>query len=811
MTVILFIYAGIVYPQGQQRSMPGSGSGAGKITGILTDSQTSQPIGYGSVVLFRAKDSIMVNGSISNDKGNFTIDKVPFGKYFLKVTFVGYSTARVNNITVAPKNSDVELKEIKLKPSSVSTQEVVITSERDMIVNNLDKKVINVDKNIASAGGTAVDVMQTVPSVTVDANGGVSLRGNSNVTILIDGKPSGLAGVSSSDVLSQIPASSIESIEVVTNPSAKYDPEGTSGIINIVMKKKSIQGINGIASLNAGSGDRYNGSINLNYRRDSFNFFGSYDTRFGNMNNTGASDRISTMGGFTSYLDQNSINKNRMIFQNFNLGTDYYLNDFNTLTFSVQHRNINGEGHSSNDNRNLDSANTLTRLFTRVNDSDRKIKTFDYTLSYKKTFDTKSQELTADIIYSNNKMGRGEDIRQKDFGNGSSFSSNLQHANSDMKNDMMIIQSNYVQPYGENGRIELGWKSNLRKSTSNYDYYNYNDLESAWIANLLLKNYYEYNEKIHAVYGIFSGVFAGIKYQAGLRAEQVYATSKLELTNESFDNNYFSLYPTLHLVQEFSDEQELALSYSRRVDRPNGRQLNPFVDYSDSLNIVYGNPKLKPQYINSYELGYSKVWEKSSFSSSLFYRQTDGIISNISSINEAGVTKTTFENLNNGISYGVEVIGSKPIADWWKLNANFTYFKSIIHGGEAGNDLNSESYSWTGKLNNNFSLGNNFSLQLMANYRAPVVMIQGKMKEMYFADVAMRKDLLEGKLALTLRVSDLFNTMKFNSESFGTGFFTNSTNKMNSRAVYLGVSYKINNYNQQKEKPKQTDSSVEDF
>ncbi|MGE5400978.1 MAG: TonB-dependent receptor domain-containing protein [Ignavibacteriales bacterium] len=790
------------------------GAAIGKLSGVLIDARTLQPVEYGSVVLHRMKDSSMVNGAISDEKGRFIIDKIPYGKYFIKISFVGYTNKRVGEILINPQKENVELGTINLNPSSVSTQEVVITSEKDMIVNNLDKKVINVDKNVASAGGSAIDVMQSIPSVSVDASGSVSMRGNSNVTVLIDGKPSGLMGLSSSDVLSQIPASSIESIEVVTNPSARYDPEGTSGIINIVLKKKANQGVNGIATLNAGNNNRYNLSLNINYKKEKFNLFGSYDNRLGHFIGNTLTDRTTSLNDVTTYLNQDVHNNGKMSSHNFNFGADYFLNDKNTLTLTLQHRimgmDLNGtQGYSS-----LDMNRSLLSYFERRNEAGRNIKSFEYSLNYKGTSSLKGEELTADATYSANTMNRNEDVSQRHFGQNEIMRefSPIQRTESGNKVGMLLVEVNYARPLRESSRIEAGFKSTIRNLSMSYDAYGFASPEGVWINNPLLRNHFDYQEQIHAVYAMFSGSLDALKYQAGLRAEQVLTDSKLELSAESFKNNYFSLYPTAHLSVEFDGNQEALLSYSRRVDRPNYRQLNPYVDYSDSLNIVSGNPRLMPQYINSYELGYSKSWEKSSFTSTVFYRQTSGIITSYSKLLDNGVTNTSFMNLNTGTSYGAELIANKPLLEWWKINVNFSYFRTIINGNAAGNSVSTDNYSWTGKLNSNMTLWENINLMIMANYKAPQITAQGRSKELYSADAAVRRDFLDGKLSVTLRISDIFNTMKYNSETYGPGFYINSRSSMDSRAVFLGLTYKINNYNKPKEKEKNgNDTDADSF
>ena len=310
----------------------------GKVSGTIIDAQNSQPIEYANVVVYRWKDSSVVGGTVSNSQGKFLIDKIGFGRYYFKVSYIGYSTKRYDSLLVTPRKTEYSYKLIKLKPKNVNLNEVVINSQKEATNYNLDKKVFNVDLNLANSGGTAVDVLQNIPSVTVDADGGVAVRGNTNITVLVDGKPAELAGFSGSDVLAQIPASSIESIELVTNPSAKYDPDGTGGIINVILKRKSNLGLNGTLMGNAGTKGRYNSSVNLNLRSDNFNIFSSYDGRFFNMLNGGNTVRTSSTSGVSSTLDQLSNNTNNMKNNSFNIGADYFLTEQDILSFSTQFR-----------------------------------------------------------------------------------------------------------------------------------------------------------------------------------------------------------------------------------------------------------------------------------------------------------------------------------------------------------------------------------------------------------------------------------------------------------------------------------------
>ncbi|NVO20221.1 MAG: TonB-dependent receptor [Bacteroidetes bacterium] len=788
-----------------QSSKGKSGNGPGKpaegfgvITGTLHDATTAEPIAYGNIFLLRIPDSSMVTGAISDTRGRFTLDKLPAGNYILKLRFIGYKTTFIPSINISASNADIQLGEIKLQAKVASLSEVEITSQRSMITNNLDKKVITVDKNMAVGGGTATDIMENIPSVSVDADGNVSLRGNTNITLLIDGKPSSQAGIATSDVLNQIPANAIESIEVITNPSVRYDPDGTSGIINIVMKKKALQGFNGMISGNAGTGDKYNGSLNLNFRQEKFNIFLGADGRMNHMKTSLDNKRTSDYNEIKSVLLQSQSGNMRRDMYNLNGGFDYFVNTRNTLTISIQHRNMSFGSQGNMHNSDYDGNEILQRYFERYTDNTRSVKSNDYTLSYKHLFPQKGREFTNDIIFNTNQMDNGSDIRQQDYSSdgGTSIGIPLLQNNTALNdNNLLTLQGNYVYPKEEAGRIEAGYKAAIRDMKMRYDYSNFNDSTGSFVTREDLKNHYDYKDQIYAIYGLYGNSIGEFEYQAGLRFEQVWTRSKVALDNKEYNSSYSSFYPSLHTQYKLGNEWELQFSYSRRVERPSPRELNPYIDYSDSLNIETGNPALKPEYSNSIELGVEKYWDKSSLSSSLFYDNTHNSVEDISRIGSNNITITMPMNIGKNQSYGVELVGSSNPAKWIRINANLSVFREITGAIPDQNIPGSDRISWSSKLNTTFNPWKDGTLQLIANYSSPTRSSQEFHKEQYYADASFRQDFLKNKLSLTLRLTDIFNTRKFSETTYGNGFTTESRRYRESRVLYIGFQLKINNYN----------------
>ena len=785
-------------PSGAKAIAGGNGAkeGFGVITGALHDATTGEHVEYGSVLLFRSSDSSMVTGSITDARGKFLIEKIVPGRYYIRIQFIGYESMIIPALNISVKNADIKLGDINVLPKASFLSGVGVTAERAMITNNLDKKVISIDKNMAIGGGTATDVMENVPSVSVDADGNVSLRGNSNITLLIDGKPSSQAGIAASDVLNQIPASAIENVEVITNPSVRYDPDGTSGIINIVLKKKALQGFNGMISGNAGTGDKYNGSLNLNYRQDKFNLFLGADGRMNHMKTSMENTRTTNYSDLVNVLKQSQKGDMDRNMYSLSGGIDYFINTRNNLTLSAQHRNMAFDSRGNTHNSTFDSANFLSRYFERSTANNRNVNSNDVTLSYKHLFPQKGREYTNDLIISSNEMKNSSDISQQDFvAQGIEPIGNplLQLNIARNTNKAMTLQGNYIYPMDETGRIEAGYKAELRDMAMRYDYSIYED--TAWVSQEDLKNHYDYTDQLYAIYGIYGNSFKKLSYQAGLRFEQVWTNSKVAVTNTDYNSSYSSFYPSLHFQYDLGKDRELQFSYSRRVARPSPRELNPYIDYSDSLNIETGNPALKPEFSNSFEFGMQKTWRLGSVTSSLFYKKTNDVVEDISRLQSNGVTITKPMNINTNSSYGLETVGSANPIKWMKVNANVSLFRNENSAIPEENIEGSSRFSWSSRLNMTFIPWEGGSLQVIGTYNSPTREVQEYHKAQYFADASFRQDMFKNKLSLSLRLTDIFNTRTFYENTYGNDFTSESKRYRESRILYAGIQLKINNYN----------------
>lgn len=800
--------------QGDKTGGNGATQGFGVISGALHDASTKEHVEYGNILLFKAKDSTMITGTITDAKGKFLFNNVAAGNYYIRASFIGYEDMFYPGINISQRSADIKMGDLFIKPKMSGLEEVEIIAEKSLITNNLDKKVITVDKTMALSGGTATDIMENVPSVAVDAEGNVSMRGNSNITLLIDGKPASQAGISSSDILNQLPASAIESIEVITNPSVRYDPDGTSGIINIVLKKKALQGFNGQVSGTVGTNEKYNGSLNLNYRTNKINFFVGADGRYNVTETSSESERTSSFSDYENVLKQTQEGESFRNSMNFNGGIDYFIDTRNNITLSVQRRDMTFGQEGLMTNKNYYDTDSLLDSYNRYTDSKRNIQSMGYNLSYKHTFAEKGREFTQDFMFYNNEMNNDQFIDQHNFDPVTNEEIGLvqsQHNYATNKNYFFTAQGNYIHPFTSGARIETGYKVSYRDLGMDYDYTTYNHNTGEWEEQVLLKNHYDYKEQIYAVYGIYGATWKKLRYQAGLRYEQVYNKSKVEQTGLTYSNPYYNFFPSLHTQYDLGKNRELQLSYSRRVDRPSPREMNPYIDYSDSLNVRQGNPALQPEYTNSLELGILKYWDKTSLTSNLFFRNTTGLIEDITVLDTTGISYTMPQNINNSKSFGIEFVASANPYKWLRINGNLSLYEYQVSDVPEYQIPATESFTWSGRLNATFMYSKDGSFQLIGNYMSPTSSLQSTRESNYTVDASLRHDFFKSKLTVSLRVTDIFNTRNFNSVTTGTNYTTINNRYMESRVLYVGVQMKLNNYSKKPEKNSNGESQDEGF
>ena len=825
LSFILLLQISYIIAQRPDGMPQGQGEKIGELRGIISDKTTNSPMSFANVVLYKQRDSSMVDGAITNEKGAFSFTKLPYGRFYMMVQFVGYPPHRIDSIFIRPNAPAVDMGNIMIQVKAVALDEVVIKGQKDALEFNLDRKVINIDQNIAAASSTAAEIMQTIPSVSVDVDGNVSLRGSSNVIILIDGRPSMLTS------LDQLPASMVESVELITNPSAKYDPDGTSGMINIILKKKKEAGYNGMFSLNVGTGNKLNSSLNANYRKNKLNLFLDVNTRFDAMKGTSNLNRETTFYDtiFTLLQNQNSTMKSN--FNNVRAGFDYFFNKKNTLSFSANYNIRNFNNQQNNDYKNYIEAGgneSLSNYFKQISDNKNTGSGNELGLNYKKTFDKKIQELTIDLFYSNSDMNNKSELTKNFFDTNmepANINPFLQSITNNTNRKNITAQLDYVQPVGNGGRIETGYKFSLNNSDMIYNMFQWDYNSYSWLNDTLASNQFIYKEQIHSGYFIYSNTIKEkFKYQAGLRAEQSFINGNQVTMNQQYKRDTLNLFPSVHLKYDLTDKHSFSLSYSRRINRPGSRVLNPFINYSDPINLSKGNPYLNPEFINSYELGYSFNYKKTSINSTVFYRNTEGIISRIMTIeNNSFTSMTTYENINKEESYGVEFIVSQDLFKWWKLNANYSHYRTQLYGANVNTQAN-DDISWTFKLNSVMKFHKSLEVQTTFNYDSPQIVTGGMsnyrmggdagglgiQSANYFINLNVKKGIMKDKGTLSLSLRDILKSQKYDVVTYGDNFISHVERRRDSRVLFVGFSYRINEYRKPKVKKNPDDTEEGD-
>ncbi|MBK7938898.1 MAG: TonB-dependent receptor [Lewinellaceae bacterium] len=785
--------------------------GKNKITGKTFDAHTGSPLGYATVTLYSRADSTPVTGNITDDAGVFTLEAKP-GTYFVKIDFLAYTSVYLSDITVSEGTAPVALGNIKMQPAATMLDEVVVQAEKSSMQLALDKKIFNVGKDLGNAGGNAADILSNIPSVSVDVDGNVSLRGTNNVKILIDGKPSGLVSFKGADGLRQLQGSLIDRVEVVTNASARYEAEGTGGIINIILKKERTRGLNGSFDLITGYPTNFGGAVNLNLRRERLNFFINSGVAYRNSPGDGSVYQ-EVYSGDTTYIYRQANERDNLGFnKNVRAGLDYFFNPKNILTAAYTWRSSKGERSSFLEYTDyLFSTDNPSGITTRTQDEQETEPNSEYALTYKKTFEREGHELTAEVRYLDNWEDSDQDFVERSFlpdYTPTGAPEVLEHSYNFETEKQLLLQLDYIHPFGKDGKFESGLRSTFRDMTNDYLVERFAD--GAWQPVDGLNNNFIYDENIHAAYAILGNKIKRFSYQLGLRAEMTDVSTILKQTDESNPRDYTSLFPSTHFTYDLPGQNAVQLSYSRRVRRPRYWDLNPFMTFTDNRNFFGGNPDLEPEFTNVFEIGHVKYMDQASLSSSLYYRHTTGKIERIRRVDDQGNATTRPENLSKEDAFGLEFTASYSPYKWWKVDGNFNFFRAITNGDNLGESFQSDTYGWFSRLTSKFSFWKGTDLQLRGNYESKLQNTQGYRKPNWFIDLAISKDILKNNGTLTLNVSDLFNTRRHRFVSEGDNFYTYNNFQWRARQINLTLNYRLH---QQKAKPdkKQGEGEGGDF
>ena len=701
---------------------------------------------------------------------------------------MGYRESISEVFTLSKKNLSYDAGTILLRESSVKLNEVTVTSQKEMFNSAIDRKVYNVQKDIVSATGTVSDLLQNIPSIQVDVDGNVTLRGSSNMQILIDGKTSPLMASSSADILQQIPASSVDKIEVITNPSAKYKPDGTAGIINIVLKKDSNNGLNGSLGANAGNSSRYNARANVNYKSGDLNLFGSYnirrDTRY--MYTSDNRREIDSSTNMLMNYDQSGTGFNTPLSHFVVTGFDYTLGRADKTGLSANFRSrkytsndfsliniIEGGAVSSNYNRNrIDYDQTteggLTGFYQHnFNDEDNTLRIEFHGAS---GFDQEDNRYTN--IYHAPQVKTTRD---------NTLIRNMERTGE--------ISAEYHYKASDNMTFEAGYNGTFSRHDFPFSGEYYDTVSQSFVIDTDVTNHYMYRQSIHAIYGTLETEVDNLGILGGLRFEKAYITSDLISQNLVIPNDYFKVYPTVHLAYKLSEVTQLQLNYSLRANRPESDDMNPFPEYRDPRNLRAGNPKLKPEYIHSVEFGYQIQNDNLTIVPSVYFRQRYNAFTSVAKMLNDTTILNTRENLNSDRSGGLELVLAGNIGNIGTTNVSVSGFYQEIDASNLGYAAKKSNTSWSGSLNCTINLTKTLAFQLNSNYRSSRLTPQGENLPTYVVNLALRQELLEGKLTLTGTVSNLFNSFKRENEVNTDILYQHTINRRDSRIIMFGAAY----------------------
>ncbi|HEY5463847.1 MAG TPA: TonB-dependent receptor [Hanamia sp.] len=802
----LCIFPAIIFaqkPQQQNYRQNGKIPQIGEVIGKVLNGKNNKGIGFATVEVLREKDSSQVTGVISKDNGDFAINQLPFGKFILKINFVGSNTV-YHAFTLTPNNYSLDLGNFKLTSSAVTLKGITISGNAPAYTMSLDKKVFDASKSLVSSGGDATDVLKQIPSVNVDIDGNVTLR-NGTPKIYIDGKQTVLT-------LDEIPAESIDKVEVITNPSSKYDAEGNSGIINILLKKNRKPGINGLVRAGADSRGGGNVGANVSIYKNPFNFTLSYFRHQHDQPSTETLTRQNIAGN--NWLKQNTDGKRNGTFQMGQLGLDYSLDNRNTISLNGRMGGGNFITNETLQSNYLDSTLFSDSTSDRITYNKNHFQFYSGDLGYKHTFKKEGHTLTADFnLQTFTNGGNGNFVTSFFNKNGTLMpgESATQINNSNGKSSYFTGQADYVNPLSDKSKLEAGLKTTMRDYNSTYNVY---DLDSTgYVYNNYLSSDYTFNENIYAAYVQFSSQWDKLSYQLGLRGEDYVYDGTIPSKSLNFKpvSDKPGLYPSAYFTYKLTDNDQLQLNYSRRVDRPNFWQRIPYINFSDPQNLTEGNPDLKPQYTNSFEFSYNKTFGMSSnFMTTVYFRNTiDQITSYTEPFNNSTDTLITYSiNANTNNSYGAEFTLYTPIVKWWTITANMNLFQTNISANIKSTSFSNSKFSWFAKLNSDMKLPAHYSIQIDGNYNSPIATPQGTVKEFGYVDVGLKKDFLKKKNAsVTLSLSDIFNTRERETTyEIPDVFFQNSVEKRASRFVRLNFTYNFGKQNFQLFKRKENKS-----
>ena len=781
----------------------------GSVSGTVIDQTLQQPVPYAAIVIKLISDNSTVTGGITLESGAFTIDKLEEGDYLLEVQFIGYKTFS-RKFTITKKDRKISLGTISLEEETTELNEVELVAERTTIEQKIDRKVINVGKDLTTTGATASDIMNNIPSLNVDQQtGDLSLRGNSNVRVMVDGK---LSNIPVAQLLRQIPSNAIKSIELITNPSAKYNPEGMSGIVNIVLHKNANIGFNGNINMGLTKGieAKFNNSVDLNYRNGKFNFYGNGSTNIGKYVNDGQINR--TEEDSRQIFDILSNNKSYL----YKLGFDFYLNEKNTLSFFTNQNYFNGGTDANTDViYNANTALNTSQLFLNQQDNHSEQYNFDYKLEFAK----EGHNLELEVDYN---RYNSDEVADFEITGNSPFPDYTDFV--DTERDQTIANLDYVNPLDSISKLELGVEARIFETNVGYNSTGFSFNSQGQIVPTPNTDFI-YGMDIYSAYATYGRNYEKWSYQLGFRLEDVEVKAD---TNQvrAFTDSYTQVYPSAFLTYSPSEKNQYQLSMSRRVDRPGLGQVNPVREWASALISSFGNPNLVPQFTTSYEANYTRRLKAGSLTAGVFYRTIKDQINRAVFVDRLDLNRIilTYDNFDDNDAYGIELSTNLKPAKWWSINGSFDLYTQTQRGiterlltdnlTATEDDIIQETVevdntAWNLRMNNSFTASKSLTFQLFGFYRGQNRTIQFTMKPMYFVNVGARYSFAQGKGTLSLNFNDVFNTMRFAFDG-DQPFVQNGEFNWESQNLFVGMSYRFGSGKNRAGKRKRRDSNTKE-
>jgi outer membrane receptor protein involved in Fe transport len=770
--IALTIFGGTLYSEAQQ------------LSGRVVDND-GEAIPFANAALYTSTDSTLITGSVTDIEGKFTLTSKP-GDYYLKISFVSYTDRTIPSIHL---EKDIDLGSITLSEDARVLDAVIVQAEKSQMELSLDKRVFEVGKDLSNISGTASDVLDNVPSVAVDVEGNVSLRGSQNVRILINGRPSSLTGINTADAMRQLQGNMIERVEIITNPSSRYDAEGEVGIINIILKKE--KSTTGSFSVNTGYPDNYGGSFNLNLRKNRWNYFGGYGINYRSTPGSGVSFQQFNQADTTFSYAQTTNRLRTGLSHNARLGVDYTLPGGGMITATGLLRLSNGLNKTTNVYEDFNSSGIPVRTSIRNERETEPEQNLEGSLSYRKELDKKGKLLTADVKWIENKEIENSNFDQVDL---SIDSTGYQRSNNVENERNLLFQADYINPFGKKGKFESGLKSTMRTIYNDFRVEQLNENSQEWRVLPQLNNNLTYLEQIHAAYFMIGNEHNKFSWQTGVRGELTNIDVDVAESEQSSHQRYLNIFPSAHLSYVYAKDRTLQLSYSYRVSRPDFRDLAPFSNYSDNRSVFVGNPNLRPEYTHSIETGYLVNWNTGSILSSAYYRYRTGVVERISTVDSLSVTSTMPVNLSTQNAYGLELNVSLNPVKWFRFNGNANFYRAVTEGIYRDQQFYGDTYTMTSRATSQFTMMKKWNLQVGANYRAPRVTPQGKDLAMYYADLGLSRDIMKGNGTITMSVRDVFNTRKYRTiiERDDIGYRSEREFQWRARQFLLTFSYRLN-------------------